>query len=296
MAPFAFNSPPNRLARTLPSKYRRAMIRLRVLFCILAGVCLSPISFADNVTVKTVKHSSKRSVQVVATNPKPVPVTITVAVSKAKNLRSSPNGLVTTVLASGQSQTLMTLQAAGSGEWTYGYRWGSEPGRNDTPADNVEYALPYPRGAAFEVIQAYDGNFSHHDKHAIDFKMPVGTPVHAAREGVVFHVIDEHGTGGPDPAFKSKTNRILIAHADGTVGRYSHLQRGGVVVSVGQRVRAGQPIATSGNSGYSTTPHLHFAVERPIDGWASHTIPTRWKTASGVAFLVSGQSYRNRTK
>ena len=54
---------------------------------------------------------------------------------------------------------------------------------------------------------------------------------------------------------------MRILHDDGTMAMYAHLKPEGVLVRIGQRVHAGQPIGLSGNTGFTTGPHLHFAVQ-----------------------------------
>jgi len=55
---------------------------------------------------------------------------------------------------------------------------------------------------------------------------------------------------------------VRILHDDGTIAVYAHLNRNSIRVRPGERVRAGQYIADSGNTGLSSGPHLHFAVQR----------------------------------
>jgi hypothetical protein len=58
-----------------------------------------------------------------------------------------------------------------------------------------------------------------------------------------------------------KANEIRIQHIDGTYAVYAHLAHGGVYVYAGQRIAAGQQIGLAGSTGYSSGPHLHFAVQ-----------------------------------
>jgi len=88
-------------------------------------------------------------------------------------------------------------------------------------------------------------------------------------------------------------NYILIRHDDGTMGHYCHLKKGGCLVKVGQRVQAGQPIAHSGSTGFSSGPHLHFSVYKTRNGRERVSIPVKFKTARHKAvILVSGRFYR----
>ncbi len=56
--------------------------------------------------------------------------------------------------------------------------------------DTYVYELPFKEGTGHKVVQGYGGRFSHTNKAAIDFAMPVGTPVYAAREGTIYSYKD----------------------------------------------------------------------------------------------------------
>lgn len=107
----------------------------------------------------------------------------------------------------------------------------------------------------------------HPGHDGIDIGVPVGTPVVAAADGVVTFAGEQSGYG----------THVEVRHADGTVTTYSHLSE--VDTIVGQKVRAGQQIAQSGNSGHSTGPHLHFEVH-PTEG--TLTDPIAWLRAHGA--------------
>jgi murein DD-endopeptidase MepM/ murein hydrolase activator NlpD len=89
--------------------------------------------------------------------------------------------------------------------------------------------------------------------------MPTGTPVPAAREGVVESVRSEEDDRA-GALEKRRANYVRIRHADGTIGVYAHLDT--TSIRPGTRVSAGDTIGLSGNTGYSTQPHLHFHVEK----------------------------------
>lgn len=183
-----------------------------------------------------------------------------------------------------------------SGKWEYSYtnyyKLGSNCARHD---DSYPYQLPYWPGTKFKVTQGYNGRFSHTgaNQYAIDWQMPEGTPVCAARDGIVVRVKDDSDRGGPSMDFDRFNNYVLIRHEDGTLGHYCHLQKGGVLVKVGQAVVAGEVIAHSGTTGFSSGPHLHFCVFKTRNGRERISIPVRFRTADRSAItLVEGRSYR----
>ena len=138
----------------------------------------------------------------------------------------------------------------------------------------VLYELPFLNGKRYKVIQAFGGRLSHRsDKsyYAIDFKMPIGDTIVAARGGRVIRTVD-HFTEHGGEAYIDKANQILVYHDDDTIAFYVHLDTNGVLVNVGDYVEAGQPIGLSGHTGYSTTPHLHFVVRNLRDA-----IPIQFK-------------------
>lgn len=172
------------------------------------------------------------------------------------------------------------------------------PGRTEAPADkNVLYHLPFEEGRAFRVAQGYDTNRTHkgRDRYSVDFVMRKGTSVCAARAGIVVDLKESSKTGGSNEKFRSDSNYVCIAHADGTVAEYHHLHYDGVLVEIGERVETGQRIAISGNTGYSTGPHLHFGVYTAVDGRRSQSHPITFVTAEGlIRKPVEGAVYTAR--
>src|SRR5262245_48643353 len=122
--------------------------------------------------------------------------------------------------------------------------------------------LPFDDTTERLVVQGNSASFSHHDEQSFawDFEMPEGTPVLAAGDGIVVEAVDGYSDGGPDISFIDRANGIVIDHGGGRFSIYSHLQRSGVLVRVGQQVARGQLIGRSGNTGFTSGPHLHFAV------------------------------------
>lgn len=101
----------------------------------------------------------------------------------------------------------------------------------------------------------------------IDLANSIGTPIYAVSDGVV---IDAGPTAGYGMWVK-------LRHADGTVTLYGHVNT--TLVSVGERVMAGDQIATMGNRGNSTGPHLHFEV---LQGGTERIDPVPWLAKRGL--------------
>jgi murein DD-endopeptidase MepM/ murein hydrolase activator NlpD len=162
--------------------------------------------------------------------------------------------------------------------------------------DDYAYRLPYAEGADYPVLQSYGSHFTHTgpEYYTVDFAMPEGTPVYAAREGVVVEVDVSHSLGCLHAGCAKFANAIVIEHSDGTMGKYFHLRFGGALVSEGQFVQRGQVIALSGNTGYTNSPHLHFGVYANDLTDRPRSIEVRFATSTGlVAHLRVGRRYRN---
>lgn len=140
----------------------------------------------------------------------------------------------------------------------------SLPGDPASVPQDYDYRLPFDYGRV-RVDQGPGGSFSHNDdqnRYAIDFAVPEGTPILAAREGLVMQVESDFDQAGLNrEKYGGRANFIRILHGDGSMALYAHLKPEGVQVRVGQYVRKGQRIGLSGNTGLSTAPHLHFVVQ-----------------------------------
>ncbi len=136
---------------------------------------------------------------------------------------------------------------------------GRDLGCDDPPF--ADYVLPFPVGAAYELLQGNCGSFDHelNTRYAFDFEMPIGSVVTAAQEGTVLALEEEFSDGNNQ---RNAVNAVLIEHENGTVGRYLHLMKDGVLVEIGDFIERGDTIALSGNTGFIPQPQLQFDVIR----------------------------------
>ncbi len=141
-----------------------------------------------------------------------------------------------------------------------------------------KYVLPFAPGDRYTLTQGNCGAASHGGRfsYAFDFEMPTGTPVIAARDGVVYSVRDDRPDGSGQVGDE---NFVIVAHDDGEYSRYIHLTTAGALVRKGQAVTRGDTIALSGHSGRSAFPHLHFDVSRSCRSGSCRTVPTAFLNA-----------------
>lgn len=130
------------------------------------------------------------------------------------------------------------------------------------------YSLPFLKGKRYKVLQGNNGSYSHRkitSKYAIDFKMNIGQEVCAIRDGVVIQTKNDSDEGGTSKKYLPKANKIFVYHKDGTFVQYAHFKKGGVLVKVGDSIKKGQLIGYSGNTGFSSEPHLHFVLYHSLN-------------------------------
>lgn len=212
------------------------------------------------------------------------PVEIELYYTSQVNTQAQPPLPSRTVLQGSQEYTLATFTPADNRQsGRFGVGMKAVPGDPAAKPDGTVYRLPLDTDE-FRIDQGFNGRFSHTDaqsRYAIDFAADEGTPVIAAREGVVMQVEDDfEGAGLNREKFGARANQVRILHDDGTMAVYAHLQPESVLVHAGHRVKTGQFLGGSGNTGFSTGPHLHFSVQVNA-GMEIRSIPFRLENSDG---------------
>lgn len=145
--------------------------------------------------------------------------------------------------------------------------------RINWPLDNVRITQLFGKTVAAQKLYV-SGSHS-----GVDFGAPVGTKVKAVKGGIVIGVGD---TGVVQNCY-SYGKWILIKHNNGLSSVYAHLSY--TSVNEGQNVDDGQIIGYSGNTGYSTGPHLHLGI------WASQGVKveiyTKGKYCNGLKMPIA---------
>jgi len=208
------------------------------------------------------------------------PVELELKLNDAENVHSEPPLPARFVLPGQTEQRLIKIKAIDPGEgfsYRLSYSQMIGPPLDHLPAE-VDYYPPFPLGLQFPISQGFDNDETHSkppNQYAVDIVMPIGTPILAARGGRVMQVEDKFRGGGKQKRYLTRANQIRILHDDGTMAVYAHLQTNSVRVQRGARVTRGQWIADSGNTGYSSGPHLHFVVQLNA-GMSLESLPFRF--------------------
>jgi murein DD-endopeptidase MepM/ murein hydrolase activator NlpD len=179
--------------------------------------------------------------------------------------QSAPTGPIST---SGGGMQMVTVQPAANvavhnAELAHGVAFAQERAQREARLQQPLFVMP--------VKGIFTSNFGYRwgVLHAgIDIANSIGTPIHAVSDGVVI-------AAGPTAGYGMW---VKLRHADGTVTLYGHVNT--AMVSVGQRVMAGDQIATVGNRGNSTGPHLHFEV---LLGGSQRVDPVPWLAKRGLS-------------
>jgi murein DD-endopeptidase MepM/ murein hydrolase activator NlpD len=208
------------------------------------------------------------------------PVEVQLSFTGVKNANGVTGGPIRRVIAQRSSIRMAQLTAKQAGQpLAYVPQLNYALGNPSGAVMGYQYPFPW-RGGPFRISQGANGVYSHfgpRNRYAIDIAMPEGTPIIAARGGVVVKTENSQDGQSSD----ASGNFVRVLHDDGTMGVYLHLKKGSVSVREGQKVGVGSALALSGNTGNSTGPHLHFVVQRNT-GMGLVSIPYQFKQPVGA--------------
>lgn len=230
------------------------------------------------VTVESRKEADGH--RLLARNAGRAPVEVTFSLTDGSNVASARSFPFTIVLQPGEMQEATRVHAANRGQgYRFAFRYAPKLGDpNARPDPNARYRLPFGDGLSFMVSQAPGGPIITHgdaqSANAIDIVMPEGTPIVAARGGIVIEIFEKSETRG-DVA--NRGNYVRIFHDDGTWADYAHLSKVAPELAVNQNIAEGSLVGYSGNTGQSSGPHLHFHVQVNAGGRIK-SLPVRFWT------------------
>jgi len=256
---------------------------------------LSPISFFAQDGFRVYDEKTENGYIIYGENNEYCPVSVAFDFN-LKNLKSSKKDQVIFVIPAQAKKFEITKLEIIKEQKGYGFNYkitytlGNHFLAEDSFSFN--YDLPFPKHKSYLIWQGYQGEFSHQNKNALDFNMPIGSEVLAIRDGTVIKVVDVNTKSCPTSNCKHYNNFITIYHEDGTFVEYTHIKHKGSAVKKGQKVKQGELIAYSGNTGWSTGPHLHLEVfTQTID--ERKTLPVKFRIDDGEksVFLKEDQEY-----
>jgi murein DD-endopeptidase MepM/ murein hydrolase activator NlpD len=232
------------------------------------------------------KRPTDRGTDLVVDNQCFCPVEVGLVIEKPVGIVADYASLTHRLIAARSTDTFLSLRNSGAADSaSFGYRYafvlGDPHAQHRPPAP---YRAPFALAQGFRISQAFPTRRTHTDAgswYAVDVAMPVGTQIFAAREGTVIEIAAKFFEGGADPRNVTRANLVRILHPDGTMAMYAHLQWDSIRVRPGQIVRRGEYIANSGNTGFTTGPHLHFAVQKN-GGLALSSLPFEFAGPRGA--------------
>ena len=215
------------------------------------------------------------------------PVEVQLRLTSGENVKTVPPLPESFVLPRGfRGEKVRYIPINRNKGWRYAVKARYVPGDPSARHDKgILYLPPFPANKQFIVSQGFLGTSTHKDsiasKYAVDIPMPIGTPIRAVRDGVVMETNEDFYGAGTDPEYNGpRANSIRILHSDGSMSQYAHLRLEGVFVKAGDVVLEGEVIGESGNTGFSTGPHLHFSVQVNT-GMRLESIPFVFKSPNG---------------
>ncbi len=235
-------------------------------------------------------NSLTNEIIILAENETIMPYTVKVD-ANFKGMKADKTFPLIKVVEARNSDTLATFTPEKNKSIQFGYNTTNVEGNVLAKHnDQMVYQLPYKKGTSYKIDQGYQGKSTHQNKNALDFHMEEGTEICAVRDGLVVKAIEEFKKGCPDESCAKFNNFILVLHEDGSYADYSHLQKDGALVEVGDRVEAGQVIGLSGKTGIASGPHLHLEIYTMT--WeGQNSIPVKYWVDGKATMPVEGMSY-----
>jgi murein DD-endopeptidase MepM/ murein hydrolase activator NlpD len=250
-----------------------------------AGDAISRVHEPEALHIAVERTDTDESTQLIGVNNCRCVVTLQVSIVQSDLADIRKGASYQATLEPGVRQTVVEARRMSGAKADLQFLWkvalGSPQAVHSPPRP---YRAPFAVGATFMISQAYPTRITHatpDSQYAVDIALPDGTPVYAARAGTVINVRHDSFRGAALPALLDQANVIEILHDDGTIAVYAHLQWDSIRVRIGQRIQLGEYIANSGNTGFTTGPHLHFAVWRNA-GVADVSIPIQFAGIGGV--------------
>jgi len=221
------------------------------------------------------------------------PVELELVMEDAENVSAEPPLPARLVIPGQTEQRLLKIWPTDPSKgfsFRLSYQQMVGPPLDELPAP-YNYYPPFPLGLKFPISQAFDDGTTHkgpENQYAVDIVMPIGTPILAARAGVVIEMEDNFHGAAQKERYLARSNHIRILHDDGTMAVYAHLQANSLRVREGEKVARGAWIANSGNTGYSSGPHLHFVIQLNA-GMSLESMPFNFITPTGVTTTPSSK-------
>jgi murein DD-endopeptidase MepM/ murein hydrolase activator NlpD len=286
---FAFALPGTTLAAETAYKYRDE--KGQWVFTDQAPTSAAPVeSFSVAREISTLNISVNRSddaesTRLVAINDCLCVVTFEVSIVRS-DVASVPDGANYRASVEPRTrQALLQIKRADTPKPALRYAWKAALGSPEAQHNPSQpYRVPFGIGSTYLISQAYPSRITHttpDSQYAVDIALPDGTPVYAAREGLVINARHDSFRGAVAPVMLDQANVIEILHGDGTIAIYAHLHWDSIRVRIGDHVERGQYIAASGNTGFTSGPHLHFAIIRNA-GTTNISVPFQFAGIAGV--------------
>jgi hypothetical protein len=221
------------------------------------------------------------------------PVELELTLYDAENVSAEPPLPARLVLPGQSERRLLKIKPTDPGKgfsFRLSYQQMIGPPLEQLPAE-FNYYPPFPLGLQFPISQGFDNDATHNEpssQYAVDIVMPIGTPILAARAGRVMDMEDDFHGAAQQKHFLARSNQIRVLHDDGSMAVYAHLQADSLRVREGVKISRGQWIASSGNTGFSNGPHLHFVIQINA-GMTLESVPFRFVTPTGGSMTPAHQ-------